>query len=75
MRGVTVAVTVVCLLFFIIPVIAVTEDKYGYITVKDMNITLEQGRAYIDIHYTLDEPTRLIVLLFQASRARSRSSG
>lgn len=72
MRGVTVAVTVGCLLFFIIPVIAVTEEKYGYITVKDMNITLERGKAYIDIHYTLDEPTRLIVLLLGKQDLKNR---
>jgi hypothetical protein len=72
MRGVTVAITVGCLLFFIIPVAAINEDKYGYITIKDMNITLEQGKAYIDISYTLDEPTRLIVLLLGKQDLKNR---
>jgi len=72
MRGVTVAVTVGFLLFFLVPVTAVNEEKYGYITVKDMNITLDDGRAYIDVRYNLDEPTRLIVLLLGKQDLKNR---
>jgi len=72
MRGVTVAVTIGFLLFFLVPVTAVNEDKYGYITVKDMKITLDDGKAYIDIRYNLDEPTRLIVLLLGKQDLKNR---
>jgi len=53
-------------------VTAVNEEKYGYITVKDMNITLDDGRAYIDVRYNLDEPTRLIVLLLGKQDLKNR---
>jgi len=58
-----VALLFLLLAFVPVTVTAVNEEKYGYITIEDMNITLDDGKAYIDIHYSLDEPTRLIVLL------------
>jgi len=51
---------------------AVNENKYGYITVEELNITLDEGRAYIDIQYSLDEPTRLIVLLLGKQDLKNR---
>ncbi len=72
MRGVAIAVTVGCILSLLIPVTAVNEEKYGYITIRDMTVTLDKGMAHINVHYTLDEPTRLIVLLLGKQDLKNR---
>jgi len=72
MRGVAIAVTVVCILSFVLPVVAANEDKYGYITIQNVDITLEKGKANIDVQYSLDEPTRLIVLLLGKQDLKNR---
>lgn len=72
MRGLATALTVVCILLFMLPVLAVNEDKYGYITIENVDITLEKGMANIDIQYTLDEPTRLIVFLLGKQDLKNR---
>ncbi|MCU0631697.1 MAG: hypothetical protein MUC66_01825 [Methanolinea sp.] len=72
MRGVAIAITVVCILSAMLPVLAANEDKYGYITIQNVDITLEKGQANIDIQYSLDEPTRLIVLLLGKQDLKNR---
>jgi len=67
-----VALLFLLLAFVPVTVTAVNEEKYGYITIEDMNITLDDGKAYIDIHYSLDEPTRLIVLLLGKQDLKNR---
>lgn len=72
MRGIAAAFTVVCVLSLMLPVLADNEEKYGYITVENVDITLEKGMANIDIRYTLDEPTRLIVFLLGKQDLKNR---
>ena len=72
MRGVAIAVTVLCILSMGLPVVAANEDKYGYITIQNVDITLEKGKANIDVQYSLDEPTRLIVLLLGKQDLKNR---
>lgn len=72
MRGVALAVTVGFLLLLATPVTGGNGEKYGYVTVRDVAITLEKDQATIDVRYTLDEPTRLIVLLLGKHDLRNR---
>ncbi len=63
MRGIAIAVLTVFLVSVVAPVLAVNDDKYGYITIENVDISLEKGKAHINVKYSLDEPTRVIVLL------------
>ncbi|MCQ8893914.1 MAG: hypothetical protein NQU46_04710 [Methanolinea sp.] len=72
MRGAALAVAIGCLLVCAIPATAVNEEKYGYITIQNVDITLEKNQARIDIQYSLDEPTRLIVLLLGKQDLKNR---
>jgi hypothetical protein len=65
----------VCLIFMTVltaPALATTTDKYGYITIQAVNITLDGEKANIDVNYTLDEPTRVIVLLLGKQDLKNR---
>jgi alpha-N-acetylglucosamine transferase len=72
MKGRTI---VVCLLFLAIaaiPASAAENDKYGYITIQSVDISLNGSRADIRVDYTLDEPTRVIVLLLGKQDLKNR---
>lgn len=72
MKGVAVALLFVCALSLALPVLAGSDQKYGYVTVENVDITLEKGVANIDIRYSLDEPTRLIVFLLGKQDLKNR---
>jgi hypothetical protein len=72
MRGWTIAVLCLFLFGMTAPVLAVNEEKYGYITVQSVDITLVKDSAEIQINYTLDEPTRLLVLLLGKQDLKNR---
>jgi hypothetical protein len=46
-----------------VPVMAANEDRYSYITVKDIQIQLDNGSAVIHVNYKVDEGTRFIFFL------------
>jgi hypothetical protein len=72
MKGWAIAVCLIFLAVTAIPVIAVPADKYGYITIHDVEITLDGDQANINVNYTLDEPTRVIVLLLGKQDLKTR---
>ena len=72
MRGWTIAVLCLFLFGITAPVLAVNEEKYGYITVQSVDINLVKDGAEIQINYTLDEPTRLLVLLLGKQDLKNR---
>ncbi|OPX72487.1 MAG: hypothetical protein A4E38_00557 [Methanoregulaceae archaeon PtaB.Bin108] len=72
MKGVAVALLFICTLSLAFPVLAGNDQKYGYVTVENVDITLEKGVANIDIRYSLDEPTRLIVFLLGKQDLKNR---
>lgn len=72
MRGWTIAVLCLFLFGMTAPVLAVNEEKYGYITVQSVDINLVKDSAEIQINYTLDEPTRLLVLLLGKQDLKNR---
>jgi hypothetical protein len=46
------------------PVLAASEDRYGYIKIEEVQIQLDNGTAAIHVDYTVDEGTRFIFFLF-----------
>jgi hypothetical protein len=46
-----------------VPVMAANADRYSYITVRDIQIKLDNGSAIIHVNYKVDEGTRFIFFL------------
>ena len=47
----------------IAPVAADNDQRYGYITLESVQIQLHNDTALIDMHYSVDEGTRIIFFL------------
>jgi hypothetical protein len=63
MRAQAVAVCVLILLGSVAPVVAADDQRYGYIRVQDVTVRLDNDTAVINVHYTVDEGTRIIFFL------------
>ena len=63
MRAPALALLILLLLSCAAPALAVSEDRYSYITVEDVRIRLDNGTAVIQVNYTVDEGTRFIFFL------------
>lgn len=72
MKGCAIAVCLIFLAAAVIPASAANNDKYGYITIEAVDISLEGSQASITVDYTLDEPTRVIVLLLGKQDLKNR---
>jgi hypothetical protein len=73
MKGCAIAVCLIFLAAAVIPAsAAANNDKYGYITIEAVDISLEGSQASITVDYTLDEPTRVIVLLLGKQDLKNR---
>lgn len=58
------AATCICLIVLCIaPAVAANEERYGYITLESVQIQLHNDTALIDMHYSVDEGTRIIFFL------------
>lgn len=59
------AIAVLCILIIgmAVPVLAANDERYSYITIKDMTINLEKDQANIKVNYTVDPGMQFIVLL------------
>lgn len=49
--------------FLVAPAAAANDERYGYITVDSVQITLQNDTAHVDVHYSVDEGTRFIFFL------------
>ena len=68
MRWVTVGVVLMLLSALIVPAVAENDDeKYSYITVKDVTIHLVKEQAVITMNYKIDDGVGLLVLLLGKS--------
>lgn len=47
----------------IAPALAANEERYGYITVDSVQVQLKNDTALVDVHYSVDEGTRIIFFL------------
>jgi len=63
MRAYAVVLLILLTLSMAVPVMAVNEDRYSYITVQDVQIKLNNGRAVIHVNYKVDEGTRFIFFI------------
>ena len=72
MKGWPIAMCLIFLAALAVPALAENTDKYGYITIQAVDITLDEGKANINVQYTLDEPTRVIVLLLGKQDLKNR---
>ncbi len=63
MRWFSVMLLFCLILSMAVPVMAANEDRYSYITVKDIQIQLDNGSAVIHVNYKVDEGTRFIFFL------------
>ena len=60
------AAVILCVIlagFLIAPAAAANDERYGYITVDSVQITLQNDTAHLDVHYSVDEGTRFIFFL------------
>lgn len=63
MRAYAVVLLILLTLSMAVPVMAVNEDRYSYITVQDVQINLNNGSADIHVSYKVDEGTRFIFFI------------
>lgn len=63
MRYITVVLLCLLTLSMAVPVMAANEDRYSYITVRDIQIHLDNGSAVIHVNYKVDEGTRFLFFL------------
>jgi hypothetical protein len=63
MRALAIAVFILILLGSVAPAVAADDERYGYITVQDVTVQLKNDTAVINVHYTVDEGTRIIFFL------------
>ena len=72
MKGWPLALCLIFLAVLTVPALATSTEKYGYITIEAVDITMDEGKANINVHYTLDEPTRVIVILLGKQDLKNR---
>jgi len=63
MRAYAVVLLILLTLSMAVPVMAANADRYSYITVQDVQIKLNDGRATIHVNYKVDEGTRFIFFI------------
>jgi len=69
------AATCICLILimlFIAPAAAANDERYGYITLESVQIQLNNNTALIDMHYSVDEGTRIIFFLLGKQDLRNK---
>lgn len=72
MNGWAIAVCLLILATIALPVAAATNDKSGYVTIESVDVSLDGGKANMRVGYSLDEPTRVIVLLLGKQDLKNR---
>ena len=72
MRARAIALIVLVSLCIASPVMAANEERYGYITVQDVNIQLDNGTARIHVNYTVDEGTTFFFFLLGKQDLKSK---
>lgn len=54
---------IILLLAIAIPVMAASEERYGYIQIQDITVQLNNDTATINVNYSVDEGIRIIFFL------------
>jgi len=72
MRARAVAVMLLLFVILVAPVLAADDERYGYLTISDVNVQLDNGTALIQVNYSVDEGTRFIFFLFGKQDLKSK---
>lgn len=67
MKWVTVGIVLLLVSALALPALAASEERYGYITVKDVTVSLEKADAVVTMNYTIDDGIGFLVLLIGKS--------
>jgi hypothetical protein len=63
MRAYAVMLLIILTTSLAVPVMAANDDRYGYITVEQIHVQLDNGSAVIHVDYKVEENTRFIFFL------------
>jgi hypothetical protein len=63
MRAYAVVLLIILTVSLAVPVMAANDDRYGYITVEQIQVQLDNGSAVIHVDYKVEENTRFIFFL------------
>lgn len=63
MRAIAIAIGIFLIAGCAIQAAAAEEERYGYITIEDVTIHLENDTAVINVDYSVDEGTRIIFFM------------
>ncbi len=73
MKWVAVGVVLMLAAALVAPAVAVGEERYGYITVKDVTIRLENENAVVTMNYTIDGGIAFLVFLLGKADLRQKT--
>ncbi|WP_292366651.1 MULTISPECIES: hypothetical protein [unclassified Methanoculleus] len=73
MKWVTVGLVLLLVSALALPALAAGEERYGYITVKDVTVKLEKADAVVIMNYTIDDGIGFLVLLLGKSDLKQKS--
>jgi hypothetical protein len=65
-------VSLILIVLCIAPAAATNDERYGYITLESVQIQLHNDTALIDMHYSVDEGTRIIFFLLGKQDLRNK---
>ena len=73
MKWVTVGIVLVLVSALVAPAFAAGEERYSYITVKDVTVQLEKEDAVITMNYTIDSGIGFLVILLGKSDLKQKA--
>ncbi|WP_214041142.1 hypothetical protein [Methanoculleus sp.] len=73
MKWVTVGIVLMLVSALALPALAAGEERYGYITVKDVTVRLEKADAVVTMNYTIDDGIGFLVLLIGKSDLKQKA--
>ncbi len=73
MKWVTVGLVLMLVSVLALPALAAGEERYGYITVKDVTVRLEKSDAVVTMNYTIDDGIGFLVLLLGKSDLKQKA--
>ncbi|MCM2465918.1 hypothetical protein [Methanoculleus oceani] len=73
MKWVTVGLVLMLVSALVLPALAAGEERYGYITVKDVTVRLEKSDAVVTMNYTIDDGIGFLVLLLGKSDLKQKA--
>ncbi|MDD3857096.1 MAG: hypothetical protein PHP43_03510 [Methanoculleus sp.] len=73
MKRLAVGMVLLLVAALIAPAVAAGEERYSYITVKDVTVRLEKADAVVTMNYTIDDGIGFLVLLLGKSDLRQKA--